>query len=160
MEFPAEYRPLLTGAPVYDSSCSPAARVYYIDRDGGYYLKTQPVAAGSLRLEAEKGRFFFEKGLGAEVLSSVASGADAGRSIPVYTSAATNSSSTNAATTSQPIQPPTKASTPARIPSKIEAVTAPSSASGRFIFSRLKVRDRRGSGEIREPVSGAADALE
>ena len=69
LAFPAEYRPLLTGADVYDSSCSPAARVYYIDRDGGYFLKTQPVAAGSLRSEAEKGRFFFEKGLGAEVLS-------------------------------------------------------------------------------------------
>ena len=67
--FPSEYRPLLTGAPVYDSSCSPAARVYYIDRDGGYYLKTQPVAEGSLRLEAEKTRFFHAKGLGAEVLS-------------------------------------------------------------------------------------------
>ena len=69
LEFPAEYRPLLTGAAVYDSSCSPQARVYFIDRDGGYYLKTQPVAVGSLRLEAEKGRFFHEKGLGAEVLS-------------------------------------------------------------------------------------------
>ena len=54
LTFPAEYRPLLSGAPVYDSSCSPAARVYYIDRDGGYYLKTQPVAKGSLRLEAER----------------------------------------------------------------------------------------------------------
>ena len=69
LAFPAEYRPLLTGAAVYDSSCSPQARVYYIDRDGGYYLKTQPVAVGSLRLEAEKGRFFHRKGLGAEVLS-------------------------------------------------------------------------------------------
>ncbi len=68
-QFPTEYHPLLTGAPVYDSSCSPAAKVYFIDRDGGYYLKTQPVSAGSLRLEAEKTRFFFEKGLGAEVLS-------------------------------------------------------------------------------------------
>ncbi len=66
-EFPAEYHPLLAGAPVYDSSCSRQAKVYFIDRDGGYYLKTQ--AAGSLRLEAEKGRFFHEKGLGAEVLS-------------------------------------------------------------------------------------------
>ncbi|MBQ9151570.1 MAG: aminoglycoside 3'-phosphotransferase, partial [Clostridia bacterium] len=65
--FPADYRPLLTGAPVYDSSCSPQAKVYFIDRDGGYYLKSQ--AAGSLRLEAEKTRFFHEKGLGAEVLS-------------------------------------------------------------------------------------------
>ena len=67
--FPLEYRPLVESAPVYDSSCSPAARVYFIDRDGGYFLKTQPVAKGSLRLEAEKGRFFHEKGLGAEVLS-------------------------------------------------------------------------------------------
>ena len=67
--FPADYRPLLNGAPIYDSSCSPAAKVYYIDRDGGYFLKTQPVAKGSLRAEAEKARFFHGKGLGAEVLS-------------------------------------------------------------------------------------------
>ena len=67
--FPSEYRPLLTGAPVYDSSCSPQAKMYFIDRGGGYYLKTQPVAEGSLRLEAEKTRFFHAKGLGAEVLS-------------------------------------------------------------------------------------------
>ena len=68
-QFPAEYCPLLTGAAVYDSSCSPAAKVYFIDRDGGYYLKSQPVAVGSLRPEAEKTRFFHEKGFGAEVLS-------------------------------------------------------------------------------------------
>lgn len=74
LAFPAEYAPLLTGAPVYDSSCSPAAKVYFIDRDGGYYLKTQPVAAGSLGPEAEKTRFFFEKGLGAEVLSYITEG--------------------------------------------------------------------------------------
>lgn len=72
--FPAEYRPLLTGAAVYDSSCSPQAKVYYIDRDGGYYLKSQPVAEGSLRLEAQKTRFFHEKGLGAEVLSYITEG--------------------------------------------------------------------------------------
>lgn len=69
--FPAEYRPFLTGAPVYDSSCSTAAKVYFIDRDGGYYLKSQPLSVGSLRLEAEKTRFFHEKGLGAEVLSFI-----------------------------------------------------------------------------------------
>lgn len=68
-DFPAEYRFLLTGTPVYDSSCSPAAKVYFIDRDGGYYLKSQPLSVGSLRTEAEKTRFFHEKGLGAEVLS-------------------------------------------------------------------------------------------
>lgn len=70
--FPAVYRPLLTSAAVYDSSCSPEARVYYMDRDGGYYLKSAP--AGSLRAEAEKTRFFHEKGLGAEVLSYLTEG--------------------------------------------------------------------------------------
>lgn len=28
-----------SGAPVFDCSCSPEARVYFIDRDGGYFLK-------------------------------------------------------------------------------------------------------------------------
>ena len=70
--FPADYHALLTGAPVYDSSCSPAARVYFIDRDGGLYLKT--AAAGSLRREADKTRFFHGKGLGAEVLSYATEG--------------------------------------------------------------------------------------
>ena len=45
--FPGEFRPLLQSAPVYDSSCSTAARVYFIDRDEGYYLKTSP--AGTLQ---------------------------------------------------------------------------------------------------------------
>ncbi len=70
--FPAEIRPLLTGADIYDSSCSPEARVYFVDRDGGLYLKS--AAAGTLRAEAEKTRFFHAKGLGAEVLSYLTEG--------------------------------------------------------------------------------------
>ena len=70
--FPAAYRPLLANAPVYDSSCSPEARVYFIDRDGGCYLKSAP--AGSLKNEAEKTDFFHQKGLGAEVLSYLTEG--------------------------------------------------------------------------------------
>ena len=65
--FPEELRDLIASAPVWDSSCSPAARVYFIDRDGGMYLKT--AAPGSLAREAEMDRFFFQKGLGPEVLS-------------------------------------------------------------------------------------------
>ena len=65
--FPTEYHPLLMGAPVYDSSCSPQAKVFFIDRDEGYYLKAS--AAGSLEKEARMTRFFHEKGLAAEVLS-------------------------------------------------------------------------------------------
>ena len=69
---PPELSALATGAPLYDSSCSPDARVYFIDRDGGYFLKSS--AAGTLRAEAEKTRFFYERGLGAEVLAYVTDG--------------------------------------------------------------------------------------
>ena len=39
---PEAFHPLLSGAPVYDSSCSPEARVLFIDRDEGYFLKSAP----------------------------------------------------------------------------------------------------------------------
>ncbi len=35
---PDGIRPYLRNADTYDSSCSEAARVYYIDRDGGLFL--------------------------------------------------------------------------------------------------------------------------
>lgn len=66
-EFPAFLHPLLSSAPVYDSSCSPMARVWFIDKDGGYYLKTAP--KGSLQKEAALTRFFHSKSLSAEVLA-------------------------------------------------------------------------------------------
>lgn len=65
-EAPAELRRYAENARIFDSSCSPNARVYYIERDGGYYLKTAP--RGTLKREAELTRFFHAKGLGAEVL--------------------------------------------------------------------------------------------
>ena len=65
--FSAVFRPLLIGAPVYDSSCSREARVWFIDRDGGYYLKSAP--KGALQKEAALTRFFHSKGLAAEVLA-------------------------------------------------------------------------------------------
>lgn len=65
-QFPAVFRPLLT-APVYDSSCSPEARVWYLEAEDGLFLKTAP--AGSLCKEAEMNRFFHQKGLGPEVLA-------------------------------------------------------------------------------------------
>lgn len=63
---PKELLGLLLGAKIYDSSCSPEARVWLIDRDEGYYLKRGTV--GSLQSEAEMTRYFHKKGLGAEVL--------------------------------------------------------------------------------------------
>ncbi len=66
-EFPAVFRPLLEGAAVYDSSCSPMARVYFIDREDGLFLKR--AARGALEREAVMTRFLGEKGLGARVLA-------------------------------------------------------------------------------------------
>ena len=64
--FPPAFHSLLTGAPIYDSSCSPEARVLYIEKEGGLYLKS--AAAGSLAREAAMTHFFHGKGLGTEVL--------------------------------------------------------------------------------------------
>ena len=65
-QFPVDFHGLLS-APVFDSSCSPEAQVYFIDRDCGYFLKS--AAAGSLAKEAAMDRFFHEKGLGPQVIS-------------------------------------------------------------------------------------------
>ena len=64
----------VNGARVYDSSCSPEARVYFIDKDGGYYLKR--AAEGSLEKEALMTEYFYKKGLGAEVLCYVSGESD------------------------------------------------------------------------------------
>lgn len=66
-QFPSAFHPLLDGAQVYDSSCSPAARVWFIDKEDGFYLKAAP--KGSLQKEAALTRFFHEKHLAAEVLA-------------------------------------------------------------------------------------------
>lgn len=65
-DMPPELAALCRGAELYDSSCSPQARVIYIDRDGGYFLKVSD--KGTLRAEAEMDRYFYKKGLGAQVL--------------------------------------------------------------------------------------------
>lgn len=57
----------LLSSPIYDSSCSHGVKVYFIDKDGGYYLKKSP--KGTLQKEAAMTRFFHGKGLGAEVLA-------------------------------------------------------------------------------------------
>ena len=63
---PAELARLIGSADLYDSSCSPEARVVFIDRDGGYYLKSAPL--GTLAKEAEMTAYFHKKGLGVAVL--------------------------------------------------------------------------------------------
>ena len=64
---PCEIEQFISGERIFDSSCSPQARVYFIDRDGGFYLKLS--SAGTLETEAYMTKYFHSKGLGAEVLS-------------------------------------------------------------------------------------------
>lgn len=64
-EIPSDFHSLMTGAPVFDSSCSPDARVFFIDRDGGFFLKTAPKDA--LKMESQLTGYFHSIGLGPEV---------------------------------------------------------------------------------------------
>ena len=66
---PSEISRIFRDAKVFDSSCSAEARVYFIDKDEGYYLKT--AAVGSLLREARMGEYFHKKGLAPRVLSYV-----------------------------------------------------------------------------------------
>ena len=66
-DIPARFHPLFEGAEVYDSSCSAVARVLFIDKEDGFFLKSTPV--GSLKREAVMTEWFHGKGLAAEVLA-------------------------------------------------------------------------------------------
>jgi len=68
-KYPAELEPFLSGAKLYDSSCSPEARVVFIDKDGGYFLKS--AQKGSLESEASMTRYFHEKRISAKVLAYI-----------------------------------------------------------------------------------------
>lgn len=65
-QFPTSIQQLLENSTVYDSSCSPAAQVWFIDREDGYYLKS--ASKGTLAAEAAMAEYFYRLGLGAEVL--------------------------------------------------------------------------------------------
>ena len=65
-DFPAPFAHLLQNSRVFDSSCSEAARVFFIERDGGLFLKR--AAAGTLQKEALQTAYFHQKGLSAPVL--------------------------------------------------------------------------------------------
>jgi len=65
-DYPAEFHSVLTNAKIYDSSCSPEAKVIFIDKDGGYFLKS--AAKGTLEKEAVMTKYFHNKGLSARVL--------------------------------------------------------------------------------------------
>ena len=66
-DFPVQFHPFLANAAIFDSSCSPAARVWFLDKGPGFFLKCAP--KGTLEKEAILTRFFHSKGLAAEVLA-------------------------------------------------------------------------------------------
>jgi kanamycin kinase len=67
--YPNELRPFLSRAKLYDSSCSDAARVVFIDKNGGYFLKSAP--KGSLERETALTRYFHGKALAAKVIEYI-----------------------------------------------------------------------------------------
>jgi kanamycin kinase len=66
---PAVLHGFLVNADCFDSSCSPNARVIFIDKDGGYFLKTAP--KGTLKTEADMTGYFHAKGFAARVIAHV-----------------------------------------------------------------------------------------
>jgi len=67
--YPAELQHFLSGADIYDSSCSELAQVVFIDKDEGFFLKSAPKDA--LKREATMTRYFHGIGMAAEVLSYI-----------------------------------------------------------------------------------------
>lgn len=68
-DYPAALLPYFSGAKTFDSSCSPFAKVVFIDKDNGYYLKT--AEKGSLKREADMTNYFASKGLSKRVVEYI-----------------------------------------------------------------------------------------
>ena len=66
-DIPVEFHSFIDGAKVFDSSCSAAAKVWFLDKADGFYLKKAP--KDSLQKEAAMTKFFHSKGLAAEILA-------------------------------------------------------------------------------------------
>ncbi|WP_251616580.1 aminoglycoside 3'-phosphotransferase [Senimuribacter intestinalis] len=64
--YPEAVTNYMKDAALYDSSCSPQAKVIFIDRDDGYFLKES--AAGTLKTEAQMTAYMHSLKLSEEVL--------------------------------------------------------------------------------------------
>lgn len=74
LRFPKVFDYLMENSVIYDSSSSPEASVYFIDKDQGYFLKK--AAKGSLEKETYLTRYFVSKGLAQNVLDYVSDDQD------------------------------------------------------------------------------------
>lgn len=70
--YPQLIRPYIRDCLAWDSSCSDEARVIYLEKEGGLFLKE--AASGTLKREAEMTAFFHTLGLSAEVLGYLTEG--------------------------------------------------------------------------------------
>lgn len=66
---PASIAKIIGSATLFDSSCSPEARVWYIKKEQGLFLKRSH--KGWLQTEAALGQYFYSKGLAPEILEYV-----------------------------------------------------------------------------------------
>ncbi len=64
--FPCEFNEIIRNCNIYDSSCSADAKVFFIDKDEGFYLKRS--AKGSLKKEADMNAYFNSLNLAPKVL--------------------------------------------------------------------------------------------
>jgi len=71
---PLEFQSFIADAKIYDSSYSEMAKVLYIDKDDGYFLKISP--CGTLSAEARMAEFFSKLGLSKAPLKYVSSDND------------------------------------------------------------------------------------
>ena len=71
---PSEVERFIGDARVYDSSCNSQAKVYFIDKEDGYYLKVSP--CHTLAQERVMTEYFHSKGIGAEVVNYITSERD------------------------------------------------------------------------------------
>ena len=71
---PQDIMSFIGGSNIYDSFCSPEARVYFIEKGIGYYLKHS--GKGALAREAAMTKYFHTKGIGTEVLDYVSEDGD------------------------------------------------------------------------------------
>ena len=69
--YPTDLQALLRDANLYDSSCSKYAKVIFVDKDGGYFLKI--AEKGALERQATMMQYFHGKGLSTNVLSYISS---------------------------------------------------------------------------------------
>ena len=73
-DFPSLFHSRLKDARIYDSSCSPEARVIFIDSGDGFFLKQGK--KGSLEREALMTRYFHSKGISTEVMDYISENED------------------------------------------------------------------------------------